>query len=181
MIFCIPKPFPTMKTKSTYVFSYFLIALTLTACNLNNASTPEVTDLPPADPSEGLVQAEDGVVTAELVANPAGIAPDGRVKVRVVNRGTRALSYGRPITVEKWNGEAWVETEESRNAMWTMELLHVEPEKIGVEQAWPFLPDQRPESGWYRMTKHVSAESPDPDQDPVMLTIRTRVEVREQD
>lgn len=159
-----------------------LFALSLVGCGSNEASIPEPmpTVTPPlADDSEGRVEAEDGKVAAELIATPILIPPDGRVQVSVVNRGDKALNFGRPITVERWDGAAWVETEESRNAAWTMELFDLEPGTTGEEQTWPFHPDQRPEPGWHRISKHVSAEPPGPGQDSISLTIRTRVEVRE--
>lgn len=167
-----------MKTKSILLFCTVLTVFTLAGCTINDSASPGGR-IPLSDPSEGVVKADDGAVAAELIATPVEITEEGRVQVRVVNRGTRAVSFGRPVTVEKWNGEAWLETEESCNSMWTMDLLYVESGDTGVEQPWPFLPDQRPDAGWYRMTKQVSAEAPGPDQDHVSLTIRTRVEVRE--
>ena len=148
----------------------FMVLLT-PACG-----APQVSEPPPADGSEGIVEAAQGRASGELVAEPDEIAPDGRVVLRVVNHGERMLSYGRPITVERWQKEQWEETEESRNTAWTMELLLLAPGKAGVEQTWPFLADQRPEPGWYRFTKVLQSEGGD---DVVRLTVRTRILVTE--
>jgi hypothetical protein len=52
-----------------------------------------------------------------------------------------------------------VETEESRQATWTMELLIVAPGQQGEAQRWPFLPGREAEPGWYRFSKQVFAGS----------------------
>jgi hypothetical protein len=171
----------TMYSKSFHWIAAVVIALTLAGCGNTDPIPSGSTSFPappPADPAEGLVQSDDESVAAELIATPAVISPDERTQVRVLNRGSEPLGFGRPFTIEKWDGEAWVETEDSLNSMWTMDMLYVEPGAAGVEQAWPFLPDHRPEAGWYRFTKHVSAEPSTPGQNPVSLTLRSRVEVR---
>lgn len=136
------------------------------------ASTGSGAAPPPAE-DEGLVTVEGGRVAAELIATPAAIRAGDRLVLRVVNRGELGISFGRPLTVERWEGSAWVETPESRDAAWTMELLYVAPGGIGVEQPWPFLPDHQPDPGWYRFTKVVRPGVPNADQ----LTLRARVEV----
>ena len=156
----------------------------LAACN--GAGTPAESNgeteagTPPApDVSEGIVERADGRVAAELETEPETIEADEQVTLRVTNRGETGLSYGRPITVERWDGENWVETEESRNAMWTLELLYVEPGETGVEQTWPFRSDHRPETGWYRLSKELHAdEDVDVDGEPARLMIRSRARVR---
>ncbi|MCC5805929.1 MAG: hypothetical protein JJU00_06325 [Opitutales bacterium] len=171
-----------MMTKVLNLFAIVAIALNLAGCGGNDPASTEsaANDAPPpADQSEGVVRADTGRIAAELIATPGKIQPDGRVRINVVNHGARALEFGRSFTVEKWDGESWVETRESLNAMWTMDLLFVEPGTTGEEQTWPFLPGQRPDPGWYRISQRVSADPPDPDGNPISLTIRTRVEVRE--
>jgi hypothetical protein len=153
-------------------------ALTLPACGRQMSPTPGASG-PPVHESEGLVTLESpaGPASAELVAEPAEFAPDATVVLRLHNRGETALSYGRPIQVERWDGEAWVETEESRQAAWTMELLIVQGGQPGVEQTWPFQPTTRPEPGWYRFTKRVQAEPPG--DEARQVAVRARVRVRD--
>jgi hypothetical protein len=121
-----------------------------------------------------LDEAADGVAAAELTAEPTTVAPGEPVELTVVNHGEVDLGYGRPITVERWDGEAWVETDESREAMWTMELLMLPAGQTGEAQTWPFAEDRTPEEGWYRFTKSVRAEAADGDTE---LTVRARVRV----
>ena len=156
-----------------------LFSLGLLACNHVNSdpmnhetnnSAP-----PPPDASEGVVEADDEPIAAELRAEPEEIAPSGRIEVRVVNHGERTLNFGRPVRVERWDGEAWRETEESLNAAWTMELLILAPGETGVAQPWPFLAVQNAEPGWYRFTKEVYAETSSGN--ATRMVIRARVEV----
>jgi hypothetical protein len=130
--------------------------------------------------SEGTVTLETpaGQAAAELVATPREIGPDGTVILQVMNRGDVPLTYGRPIQVERWDGTSWVETEESRESAWTMELLIVQPGAPGVEQRWPFLETSRPDPGWYRFTKRVQ---PDTGAGPTPVAVRTRVQVTDRD
>lgn len=132
---------------------------------------------PPPDETEGVVQQDGGRMAAELTAAPTEIEPDQPVALRIVNRGEVGLGYGQPITAERWEDSTWVETEESRDAAWTMELLHVAPGGEGVEQEWPFLPGQRPDPGWYRFSKDVQADSAN--EQPERVVLRSRVKVRE--
>jgi hypothetical protein len=149
-----------------------LIPVLLSGCG---TSAPRMSDPPPVDESEGVVEADGGRVAVELAVEPDQLDPDGRVVLRVVNHGEQPLSYGRPITAERWHEDRWEETAESRETAWTMELLMLDPGKTGVEQAWPFFKDQRPEPGWYRFTKLIqSADSGD----MIRLTVRARVLVK---
>jgi hypothetical protein len=132
-------------------------------------------DAPPPGAGEGVVEALDGRVAVELRAAPNEIRADQQVTLRVVNQGDVGLSYGRPVTVERWEGSAWVETQESRDAAWTMELLFVLPGREGVEQRWPFSVRHRPNPGWYRFSKQVRAEGVNDDQGPIVLHARVRV------
>jgi hypothetical protein len=158
-----------------------LFSLSLLACNhvnsdpMNHESNKSAP--PPPDASEGVVDADNGPIAAELIAEPEEIDASGRVALRVANRGERTLNYGRPIRVERWDGNTWRETEESLNAAWTMELLIVQPGETGVPQPWPFLPDQEAGPGWYRFTKELYAETSSGD--ATRLLIRTRVRVTE--
>jgi len=132
---------------------------------------------PPLDASEGVVavQTSRGRAAAELLAGPAEIAPGGQVIVRVANRGDLQLAYGRPIRVERWDGSAWIETEDSRQAAWTMELILLGPQQVGVEQRWPFSSGQTPRSGWYRFTKHVHVEGTTNEAERFTVMARVRV------
>lgn len=130
-------------------------------------------DPPPVDETEGIVQ--EGAAAVELLAEPSEITPDQQVVVRVANRGETGLGYGRPVTVERWEEGEWTETGESRNAAWTMEMLHVEAGELGVEQTWPFQPDRQAEPGWYRFTKHVNAETSGGEM--VRMAVRARAKV----
>ncbi|MFQ3670545.1 MAG: DUF6087 family protein [Verrucomicrobiia bacterium] len=132
---------------------------------------------PPAEEAKGIVTVSGTPVAAELKADPEEIAPQQAVTLRVINHGEVALNFGRPITVERWDGTAWVETEASRNTAWTMDLLYVQPEAKGPEQQWPFYQGPQPGPGWYRFTKDVQAEGTDGV--PERLTLRARVHVRE--
>lgn len=161
----------------------FLIALFsfgAFACNHANSDSMsnESNDSAPPDPdtSEGVVEADDGPIAAELTAEPKEIDPSGTVAIRVANRGERPINYGRPIRVERWDGETWRETEESLNAAWTMELLIVQPGEMGVAQPWPFLRDHEAETGWYRFTKELYAETSSGD--ATRLVVRARVQVK---
>jgi hypothetical protein len=149
----------------------------LPSCGRVVSPTPGAS-APPVHESEGVVTLESPEeASVELVAAPAEIAPAGRVVLRLHNRGETALSYGRPVQVERWDGEAWVETEESRQAAWTMELLIVQGGQPGVEQEWPFQPTTRAEPGWYRFTKQVQAEPPG--DEPRQTAVRARIRVRD--
>lgn len=145
------------------LFILLAAALALAACG-GLADAPPIApadeEPPPVDASEGVVEAEteDGQAAAELVADPEETPPGGEVSLRVENRGETALNYGRPITVERWDGEEWVETDESRESAWTMELLHVSAGEGGVDQPWPFTEGHEPEPGWYRFTKQIHVE-----------------------
>lgn len=131
---------------------------------------------PPQHQSEGVVTVDTagGAAAARLVADPAVIAPTGSVVLRVENRGDLRLLYGRPIVVERWDGSEWIETEESRNAAWTMELIILQPHQSGVQQRWPFREGSVPRPGWYRFTKRVQTDSGDPN-----FVVRARVRVTE--
>jgi hypothetical protein len=130
-------------------------------------------EAPPEDPSEAVVEAEadEGTVAAELTVGPERISPGEQTTANVVNHGEVPIGYGRPIGVERWDGEAWVHWPPADEAAWTMELLLLGPGETGVDEAFPFT-DERPEPGWYRLTKDVHAESTG---DPPQLTIRARV------
>jgi hypothetical protein len=157
----------------------FLIvaAAGLAACGARAPGIDEGSPPPPADESEGLVEVDtdEGLAAAELTAQPDEVEPGEAVSVRVENRGELTVSFGRPIVVERWDGQDWTETDESREAAWTMELLLLDPGQPGVEQIWPFLDDHTPEPGWYRFTKRLHAETAEGD--PAELVIRARVRV----
>lgn len=127
---------------------------------------------------EGEVEAstEEGRAVAELVAEQGRISPDETTAVVVVNRGEVTLGYGRPIEVERWDGEAWVSWPPADDVFWTMELLVVEPGQRGEAQPFPFT-EQQPEPGRYRLTKEVTPQVED--RDPPQLTVRVVVEVTE--
>ena len=157
-----------------------LVPALLTACGQVGVTSPSQTPTaPPGDDALGIVAVETprGRAAAELVAQPAEMGPGGRTVVRVANRGNLRLGYGRPLKVEWWNGQAWVETDESREAAWTMELILLEPNEIGVEQRWPFREGQRPQAGLYRFTKQVHVE--DTANTPERITVMARVRVVE--
>lgn len=170
-----------MKNDTMNKFKLLGVSLILAAVGVMLAGCGTLKDAPassvppPPDESEGIVEKEDGRVAAELVADPAEIGLDGQVVLRVLNRGESGLSFGRPITVERWEESGWIETDESRNAAWTMELLFVASGEGGVEQPWPFLREHRPEPGWYRFTKQVQGENTSGD--APRLVVRERVQV----
>jgi hypothetical protein len=134
---------------------------------------------PPLDESEGLmvVETSSGRAAAELVAQPAEIAPGDPVVLRVANRGNLRLGYGRPITVERWDGREWIETEDSRDTAWTLELLLLTPNQTGAQQMWPFRDGDDSRSGWYRFTKHLQTE--DQTGEAERFAVRARVRVVE--
>ncbi len=131
---------------------------------------------PEPDASEGVVKADDEPIAAELVAEPKATDPSGPITLRVANRGERPINYGRPIRVERWDGETWRETEESLDAAWTMELLIVQPGETGVAQPWPFLRDHEAGPGWYRFTKELYAETASGDATRLRVRARARVD-----
>jgi hypothetical protein len=155
-------------------------ALVLAACGgLEDAPPIAPTDEepPPVDASEGVVEAgtEDGQAAAELVADPEETSPDGEVILRIENRGEVDINYGRPITVERWDGDEWVETDESRESVWTMELLHLPAGESGVDQPWPFIEGHEPEPGWYRFTKQIYVEGESGESTELIVRARVRV------
>lgn len=163
----IPRPFHPLVCALTATFAL----LAGSACAQSSKSaTP-----PPEDPSEATVRSADERAAAALTVSAAQIRPGETVNVQVANRGEVAVNHGRPLVVEHWTGTAWEETTDSRNTAWTMELLHVEPGRSGLEQPWPFQSGQKPPPGWYRFTKDLhpseSGSAPKP------LVVRTRVEV----
>ncbi len=156
----------------------FALLVVLAACA--EPSPPAIDapdDGPPADASEDVVEEETdaGTVAAELTADPTTVDPGEPVEIVVVNHGEVQLGYGRPITVERWDGAEWVETDGSRESVWTMELLMLPPGRTGVVQTWPFSEDDAPAAGWYRFTKSVHAESGE--ERSAELVIRARVRV----
>ncbi len=156
-----------------------LLSISLMACNHRDSGPSDDNSAesspPEPDASEGVVEAEDEPIAAELRAEPGEIDSSDRIEVRVVNHGERTLNYGRPVRVERWDGEAWRETEESLNAAWTMELLILAPGETGVAQPWPFLAQQNAEPGWYRFTKEVYAETSSGDATRLLVRARVRV------
>ena len=156
--------------------------LVCAGCAASDSPTAPGTDAggaPPLHESEGVVALDTsrGRAAAQLVARPTEMAPSGRVVLQVHNRGDVRLVYGRPIWVERWDGQQWVETDESRNAAWTMDALSVEPGRGGVEQRWPFLEGSVPQPGWYRLTKSVSLNLDIGSTDREQFIIRARVRV----
>jgi hypothetical protein len=137
----------------------------------------EVGGAPPPHESESVVALDTsrGRAAAELVARPTGIAPSGSVVLQLQNRGDIRLVYGRPIWVERWDGQGWVETDESRNAAWTMEALFVAPRGGGVEQRWPFFGGHVPQPGWYRFSKSVGLDIASADREQFVVRARVRV------
>lgn len=154
-----------------------VVLLALAACaELRPPAIDAPEEEPPADAAEGVVEEEtdEGLAAAELTAEPEVVAAGEPVEVVLDNRGEVELSYGRPVTAERWDGEQWVETEASREAVWTMELLILPPGEPGQTQAWPFVEDHTPEPGWYRFTKTAHAATADGEAE---LTVRARVQV----
>jgi hypothetical protein len=133
-------------------------------------------DAPQETDEEGVVEIETdaGTAAAELVVEPVTISGGEQAIVRVENHGELPLGYGRPIEVERWEGEGWARWEPADEVMWTMEMLLVEPGGSGEEQPFPFT-EQDPEPGLYRLTKIAFAEVEDAD--APQLTIRARIEV----
>lgn len=148
----------------------FAVACAQTARPHDPAATP-----PPNDASEQVVRSADGRAAAQLVVSSGHMKPGDKVTVHIANRGQVSLNHGRPVVVERWNGSAWEETEESRTTAWTMELLQIEAGRSGVEQPWPFQSERRPVPGWYRFTKDLYTA--DGSRDPERLIVRARVEV----
>ena len=167
----IPRPLIAAVAPMLFIFA---------GCAATASPTAPGTDAggaPPLHESESVVALDTsrGRAAAELVARPAEIAPSGRVVLQVQNRGEVRLVYGRPISVERWDGQRWVETDESRNAAWTMEALLVEPRGGGVEQRWPFLEGHVPQPGWYRFTKSVGPDIVATDREQFVVRARVRV------
>lgn len=153
------------------------ILLTIAAI-LGCQTSPErssASDSPSPDSFEGVVETGEEAA-AELVATPKAIGPGGSVTLQIENHGQVGLHYGRPITVEHWDGAEWIETEGSRNVGWTMELLYIPAGETGVEQIWPFFPGEYPEPGWYRFTKLLHAEATSGDSPRLILRARVEVE-----
>ena len=169
-----------MRSSTRMVLIAIFLPALLTACGQVGVTSPtDTSTTPPRDDSQGVVAvaASRGRAAAELVAQPTEIEPGDRTVVRVANRGDLRLGYGRPLKVERWNGREWIETDESRQTAWTMELILLEPDQIGVEQPWPFRDGQRPQAGWYRFTKQIHVE--DTANTPERLTVTGRVRVLE--
>jgi hypothetical protein len=147
------------------------------AASSPTAPGPEAGGAPPPHESESVVALDTsrGRAAAELVARPTEIAPSGRVVLQLQNRGDVRLVYGRPISVERWDGQDWIETEESRNAAWTMDALFLEPRGGGVGQRWPFLEGHVPQPGWYRFTKSVGLDIVSTDREQFVVRARVRV------
>jgi hypothetical protein len=151
------------------------VLLALAACGEPTPPRPDAPgEAPPEDPAAGVVEQDTdaGRAAAELTAEPDTVAPGEPVDLVLVNHGEVELGYGRPVTVERWDGEAWAETDESREAAWTMELLLLAPGQAGEAQTWPF--SDTPEEGWYRLTKTARAEGAG---DDVELGVRALVQV----
>lgn len=132
---------------------------------------------PPADDTDGVVEqgTDEGSAAAELVVEPASIPPDGEASVTVVNHGDVTLGYGRPISVERWDGDQWVRWEPADEVAWTMELLMLEAGQTGVEQTFPFA-EEAPDPGWYRLTKQIVPETTGEDPGEIIVTARVLVE-----
>lgn len=148
--------------------------------NGNSTGTSEGPDddTPPLGTGEGEVRPPEHPGAAGLLkASPEQVRPGERVTLQVVNLGEATLSFGRPITVERWEEGEWVETPESRESFWTMDLLWAQAHDRGPEQHWPFLSEQVPPPGWYRFTKHLQAE--DAEGGAVSFYLRARVQVEE--
>lgn len=110
-----------------------------------------------------------------LVASPPEIEAGEQLNLQVENHASQVVQYGRPITVERWTGLRWVETDASRDTMWTMELLSLQPGESGVEQHWPFFEDDRPEPGRYRLRKRVHVPGEEGDAGKMELEVEVRV------
>ena len=139
------------------------------------AGCGEELDGPPFDGSEGVVEAIDGRAAGKLWIDRDEIAAGEQVVLQVRNRGEVALGFGRPVRVEFWEGEDWVETEASRHSAWTMDYLYAFPGQEGIEQIWPFRGGEDPQPGWYRFTKAVNAEDPEGESAQMQLRARVRV------
>ncbi len=151
-----------------------LVGLLMVACSANS----DLQEGPEVDASEGIVEALDGRAVGELWVDRNEAAVGEAVVVQVRNHGELALGFGRPVKVELWDGESWVETEASRTSAWTMDYLYAFPGERGPEQIWPFGRVELPEPGWYRFTKTVNVENPSGDN--VQMQLRARVVVLEE-
>ncbi|MCC5835131.1 MAG: hypothetical protein JJU20_10390 [Opitutales bacterium] len=137
-------------------------------------------DGPPVHASEGVVEALDGRAAGELWVDREQMTVGEQLVVQVRNRGELALGFGRPVMVERWDGEGWVETEASRRSAWTMDYLYAFPGEEGIEQVWPFGGTEVSEPGWYRFTKRVNAEDLDGESTQLELRARVRVVAKDQ-
>lgn len=154
------------------MFTALLLCVSLAGC-MSGSNRNLMT--PPEHESEGIVVAiGNTAIKAELRVEPADVGPGDRCRLTVVNHGEIPLWFGRPVTVERWDGEDWVETAASREAFWTMDLLWAAPGEEGPQQEWPFGAERgEVKPGWYRFTKQVSAEGET--ESPVTLVLRARV------
>lgn len=148
-------------------FLFLAMAVLLSACQ----GTFGPSEPPPVSQPGESGAAESGIA---LLAEPQTIDRQGSVTLRVDNQSDVMAEYGRPITVERWNGDAWQETEASRQSMWTMDLLMVQAGETGVEQTWPFGARRTPQPGWYRLSKQVQTR-PESNAGAVRISARVRV------
>jgi hypothetical protein len=168
-----------MRSRTLPIVIALATPVLLAVCGHVGPTAPGDDSGAPPSQSEGptIIETSRGRAAAELVAEPSEIAPGSRVILRVENRGEVGLAYGRPILVEQWDGGEWVETDESRQTAWTLELILVRPQQSGVEQRWPFVASYTPRPGWYRFTKQIQTE--DTNREPERFVVRARVRVLE--
>src|SRR5690625_7149460 len=96
------------------------------------------------DSSENIVK--KGKTAAELLVEPTVLEQGESSLIQIANHGETPLEFGRPFKVEKQTDDKWQETEASKNAIWTMELLNLTPAEAADDKKWPSN-EAQPEQG----------------------------------
>lgn len=101
----------------------------------------------------------EGRAEVDLEVREEQVPRCGEVELRPRNTGEIDLSYGAPVQLERWDGDAWHDVSAlPPGAAWPLPEFGVQPGEAGEWEQLPLDRLDHVEPGWYRLTKSFSAE-----------------------
>ena len=133
---------------------------------------------PPGEEDEGITRQDtkQGEAAVELLVDPREIRLGESVTIRLVNRGEVDVLTGLGFTVERWDGERWVDVPWPKDLVFPAIGIVLHPGASTDPQVWS-TEGARVEPGWYRAVKSASYEDPGNVRPDTKLEARTRFRI----
>jgi hypothetical protein len=134
---------------------------------------------PPGEEDEGIARQDTphGEAAIELVVEPRDIRMGEQVSIRLVSRGEVEVLTGLGFSVERWDGQRWVDVPWPEDLVFPAIGIVLPPGGSVDPQRWP-TERVRVEPGWYRAVKSATYEDPEHVRPDTKLEARTRFRVR---